>query len=188
MAIASLLACGAAGSLAGADVYTWRGPDGVVHYSDYPKHEGYTPLEPVSSSGITADRYAHWDRDRIRSEIVRLARVHRLDPGLIEVVVRVESNFDPVAVSHKGAMGLMQLMPATAAFLGVHEPFDPAQNLEGGTRLLRRLLDRFEGKLDWALAAYHAGASRVDAAQGVPRIRSTQRYVRKILDLYPGAS
>ncbi len=88
------------------------------------------------------------------------------------------------AVSHKGAMGLMQLMPGTAKMLGVDDPFDPAQNLEGGIKYLSRLSDKYEGDLSKALAAYNAGPGRVDACGGIPPIAETQNYVHGVLAIY----
>lgn len=168
-----------------AEVYSWRDADGVLHFSDYPKHAGFQPLLQRTPLQHPAPRVAGgWDRQAIRDEIHRRSGRYRLDPWLVENVVRVESNFDPLAVSYKGAMGLMQLMPATAGELGVRHPFDPIENLEGGMRYLRYLLDRFDERLDWALAAYHAGPTRVTRAQGIPAIDSTQDYVRRVLTGY----
>jgi len=99
-----------------------------------------------------------------------------------------ESAFRPCAVSPKGAMGLMQLEPGTAADLGVKNPFDPADNVLGGARLLRQLLNRYDGDLSMTLSAYNAGSGRVDAAMGVPAIPETIDYVKRILDKLPAAS
>jgi soluble lytic murein transglycosylase-like protein len=106
-----------------------------------------------------------------------------LQHGLLRAVIRQESGFDPCAVSRKGAMGLMQLMPATAADLSVSDPFDPAENVFAGARLLRTLLDRYKGDLPLALGAYNAGPGRVDAFGTIPPIPETIDYVRKILNL-----
>jgi soluble lytic murein transglycosylase-like protein len=106
-----------------------------------------------------------------------------LDAGLLRAVIRQESAFDPCAVSPKGAMGLMQLMPATAAGLGVADPFDPHENVSAGARFLRTLLDRYKGDLPLALGAYNAGPGRVDAFGAIPPIPETVDYVRKILKL-----
>jgi soluble lytic murein transglycosylase-like protein len=98
-------------------------------------------------------------------------------------VVKAESNFDPTAVSGAGAAGLMQLMPGTAASLGVEDVFNPEQNVEGGVRLLRQLLDRYQGNVVYALAAYNAGPGAVDRYGGVPPYRETQTYVPRVLGL-----
>lgn len=116
--------------------------------------------------------------------IDRLAEHHGVDTQLAHAVVRVESNYDSRAVSPKGAMGLMQLMPATARQYAVDDPFDPAQNLAAGLQHLRLLLDRFgKGKVSLALAAYNAGEGAVSRYRGIPPFRETQEYVRRILTL-----
>jgi len=115
------------------------------------------------------------------------ARRHGLDPGLVLAVVSVESAFRPAAVSRKGAQGLMQLMPATAASLGVKDAFDPVENLDGGSRHLGSLLTLYGGDLVNALAAYNAGAGAVARYRGVPPYRETRAYVKKVLERYQAA-
>ncbi len=109
------------------------------------------------------------------------ARRHGVDPALLAAVAEVESNFDPFAVSHKGAEGLLQLMPATARRFGVQDSFDPEQNVEGGAQYLEWLLSRFAGDESLALAGYNAGEGAVDRHQGIPPYRETERYVGKVL-------
>lgn len=108
-----------------------------------------------------------------------------LSERLVRSVIQVESAYDPRAVSHKGAMGLMQLMPETAVMLAVDDPYDPAQNLRAGTAYLRRMLDRF-GRLEIALAAYNAGPTAVERYDGIPPYQETRNFVRKVLALYRG--
>ncbi len=110
------------------------------------------------------------------------AQKQGLTPDLLRAVIDKESAFRPCAVSPKGAMGLMQLMPATAEHFGVRDPFDPRQNVDAGTRLLKELLVRYSGDLSLALAAYNAGAKRVDSEGGIPLIPETINYVGEILD------
>jgi soluble lytic murein transglycosylase-like protein len=122
----------------------------------------------------------------LREIAAAAARRHGLDPGLVIAVVSVESGFRPEAVSPKGAQGLMQLMPGTAASLGVEDAFDPAQNLDGGARHLGQLLTLYGGDVARALAAYNAGEGAVHRHGGVPPYRETRAYVKKVLDQYRG--
>ena len=124
----------------------------------------------------------------IDAAIDAAAARHHVDPSLVRSVVKVESNFNPNAVSRKGAMGLMQLMPSTARSLNVSNPFDPAQNVDAGVRHLRKLLDSYGGNVRLTLAAYNAGAGAVARSAGVPHFRETQDYVRRITNLYNGGS
>jgi len=117
----------------------------------------------------------------IEQAIQRAAERYNVPSYLIHSVIRCESNFKPDALSHAGAQGLMQLMPATAGELGVTDPFDIQQNIDGGTRYLRQMLDRFDGDIKNALAAYNAGPGTVSRYGGVPPYRETQAYVEKVL-------
>lgn len=124
--------------------------------------------------------------DRIVQEA---AQRHKVDPALVKAVISTESDWNPHAVSRKGAEGLMQLIPETAERFGVGNPMDPVQNVEGGTTYLRWLLDRYNGDLRKTLAAYNAGEGAVDQSRGVPRYRETQQYVQKVTHAYfqPGS-
>ena len=118
---------------------------------------------------------------RFAGEINAAAARHRLDPALLKALIRQESNFNPNAVSPAGARGLTQLMPGTAAALGVRNPLDPAQAINGGAKYLRQQLDRFGGDVRKALAAYNAGPGAVARHGGVPPYAETQNYVRKVM-------
>jgi soluble lytic murein transglycosylase-like protein len=122
----------------------------------------------------------------IDTAIEEAAARHNVDPNLVRAVVKVESNFNPNAVSRKGAMGLMQLMPATARQLRVTNPFDPQQNVDAGVRHLKQLLESYDGDINLTLAAYNAGAGAVARSSGVPHFAETQKYVRRITNLYYG--
>lgn len=119
---------------------------------------------------------------QIRGLIQQSAARHGIDPKLVEAVVKAESGYNPRAISGVGARGLMQLMPGTAAGLGVKDSFDPAQNIEGGTKYLAGLIRRFGGNIRHAVAAYNAGPSAVAKYNGVPPYRETQTYVNRVLD------
>ncbi len=116
--------------------------------------------------------------------ISRVSRRYNVDPYLIKAVIKAESDFDCYALSKKGAQGLMQLMPATARELKVRNPFNPHENIDGGTRYLRSMLDIFDGDVALSLAAYNAGPTRVKRLQKIPRIPETIRYVKKVLGHY----
>jgi membrane-bound lytic murein transglycosylase B len=131
---------------------------------------------PIASSGD------------IDSAIEQAAARHNVDPNLVRSVIKVESNFNPNAVSRKGAMGLMQLMPQTARSLNVSNPFDPEQNVDAGVRHLKKLLESYGGDVRLTLAAYNAGSGAVARSAGVPHFSETQNYVKRITNLYYGGS
>ncbi len=130
------------------------------------------------------------NREKIEQMIREVSDRYRVDPALVRAVIQTESNWNSSAVSRKGALGLMQLVPGTAQQLGVSNAFDPKQNLDGGVRYLHTLLQRYNGDLDKALAAYNAGPGAVDRAGGIPQYRETREYVQKVTDSYfrPGSN
>jgi soluble lytic murein transglycosylase-like protein len=127
-------------------------------------------------------------QEQIDAAIDQAAARHNVDPSLVRAVIKVESNFNPNAVSRKGAMGLMQLMPQTARQLKVSNPFDPEQNVDAGVRHLKKLMESYGGDLRLSLAAYNAGAGAVARSAGVPHFAETRNYVRRITRLYLGES
>ncbi len=126
------------------------------------------------------------DRSELRQLINQVSLEHGVDPKLVDALVRVESSYDPRAVSRKGAMGLMQLMPGTVDRLQVEDPFDPEENVRAGVKEISRLVDRYAGSLQLALAAYNAGEGAVARYRGVPPYNETRSYVSRILTLYTG--
>lgn len=116
--------------------------------------------------------------------IMQAANTYQVDAALIQAIIMAESSYNPKAVSHRGAQGLMQLMPTTAKWLGVKDTFDPALNIDGGVRYFKRLLDRFNGDIKLALAAYNAGSRYVRKYGGVPPFRATRIYIKKVLNYH----
>ena len=116
--------------------------------------------------------------------ILQTANRYQMDPALVNAIIMAESEYNPRAVSKRGARGLMQLMPATAAALGVTDSFNPEQNLDGGVRYFKRLVIRFNGDVTLALAAYNAGSGKVRFYQGVPPFKATKRYIKKVFIYY----
>jgi soluble lytic murein transglycosylase-like protein len=141
-------------------------------------------LDRDSPLNLTRDRV--FTQEQVDAAIDEAAARHNVDPNLVRSVVKVESNFNPNAVSRKGAMGLMQLMPGTARSLNVTNPFDPEQNVDAGVRHLKQLLENYGGDIRLSLAAYNAGAGAVARSTGIPRYAETQNYVSRITNLYFG--
>jgi len=147
----------------------------------------YMPSE-ISFTG--QDRPSvYLDRDGAEKMVREASERHNVDPALVRAVIETESNWNPSARSRKGAVGLMQLIPSTAQRFGVNDAFNPRQNVEAGVRYLKTLLERYNGNLDLALAAYNAGEGAVDRAGGVPHYRETRNYVQRVQDAYyrPGS-
>jgi len=126
-----------------------------------------------------------FDRQALRGLAARIARKHAVDEALVLAVIEVESRYDAFAVSPRGAMGLMQLMPQTAARFAVRNTFNPAENVDGGVRYLKELLERYSGQVRLALAAYNAGEKAVDQFKGIPPFRETQQYVGRVIGALP---
>jgi soluble lytic murein transglycosylase len=155
--------------------------DGVIHLTNVPADPRYRGLPGATGTTTGWLRLPPRALPRYAAEIQEIARAHSVSSRLIAAVMRTESGFDPAAVSPKGAGGLMQLMPGTAAALGVVDRFNPRENIRGGVRHLRYLLDRYRGSVSLALAAYNAGEGVVDAYRGIPPYPETQQYVRRVL-------
>src|SRR5262245_34481180 len=166
-----------------AQIYAWRDANGTLVLSDRsidrptdvyqvegaPRYVSTTPVESPSA------------REQYEPYVLQYSNQHSLRPELVRAVIQVESGYNPRALSVKGAMGLMQLMPETARMLGVHRPYDPEQNIRGGTRYLRLLLDKYDGSEELALAAYNAGSGAVDRyGKRIPPYREARDYGEKV--------
>ncbi|TSA05655.1 MAG: DUF4124 domain-containing protein [Nitrospiraceae bacterium] len=169
----------------GETIYQYMDSNGVVHFSNVPTNPQYKRLR---GERTLARLKPTLPASQLNETILLNSHKHSLSPALVHAVIRAESAYNPNAVSSKGAMGLMQLMPGTASLLKVSNPYDPEENISGGVRYLRYLLDRFGGNLELALAAYNAGESRVLRDNQIPRISETQQYVRKVIRFYKDLS
>src|SRR5882724_3301200 len=174
---------------ASGEVYRLAENDGTVHFTNAPTDPRYRSLGGYSS-GTAAGwlRVPPADTARYVTEIRDASGRYGVPERLVQAVIRVESAFNPRAVSVKGAQGLMQLMPETASMLGVRNSFDPQQNIDGGVRHLRGLIDRFGNDLPLALAAYNAGEKAVVNHRGIPPFPETRDYVTRVLHLYDGGT
>lgn len=187
------------GSVEARDIYIYKDYDGNTVLTDRRSHgpgfelSGYElvmkrRMKEYSSpkSGNKVPSYS-WLKKQVQAlspTIARVAEDTRVDETLLHAVILAESAYNPKALSPKGAMGLMQLMPATARRFGVDDAWDPSQNIEGGARYLDFLLDRFDDNRELALAAYNAGEGAVDKYDGIPPYRETQGYVKKVMKFY----
>jgi len=177
-------------SLAEADgAFRLVDEEGVTHITDTPTDPRYRQIRGSSgtASGWLRIPSAVQASPAFGKEIRETADRYGVSPTLVEAVIRTESGFNPWAVSRKGAQGLMQLMPQTASALGVRDSFNPKQNIDGGVRHLKYLLDRYPGNVSLALAAYNAGEGAVDLYRGIPPYTETRLYVQKVLERSGGA-
>ena len=170
-------------SIASADVYKYVDENGVICYTDAPfgkKTEKVIAQKPQIENApvVFQSDYNHY--------IQKAAQKYEIEPELIHAVIKTESNGNHRAVSKKGAKGLMQLMPSTASDMNVGNPFNPEENIEGGTRYLKYLIEKFNGNVTLALAAYNSGPKTVEKYGNIPPISETQQYVKKVYALYNG--
>ena len=164
------------------DIYKYIDENGVMHFTNVPtassvKYRVYIREAPAVSPDSTTSSPYH-------DLIIRAAEKHGISVPLLKAIIKAESNFNPKAVSKKGAMGLMQIMPQNVKALNIHDPFDPRENIMGGTRYFKRLVNRFDGKISLAIAAYNAGPVAVERHQRIPPFRETQDYVKRVLKYY----
>ena len=176
---------------AGAQVYKWVDENGIITFSNVapPSNREFQVLRFPCYAADPKCRSVRWEKVPLNTraysrEIQSAASFNALEESLIRAIIHAESAYQPDARSPKGAQGLMQLMPETAAELDVANPFDPAENIDGGARYLQRLLAEFEGDLDLAAAAYNAGPNAVYEHGGIPPYDETREYVRRVKILY----
>jgi len=175
-----------------ADIYSYEDADGTTHLTNVPSDSRYTltlqerTYPPPEDKPDTTPPTGRAARQRHYGPLVeKVAREHNVDPALLNAVITVESSFDPRAISNKGAVGLMQIMPNIARRYGVTDRYDPVENVRAGTGYLRDLIHRFDGDIPLALAAYNAGEAAV-ARNGnrIPPNRETPSYVMRVMALY----
>jgi soluble lytic murein transglycosylase-like protein len=191
--VAAVVAAAAVGypGEASADIFSYTDAEGVVHFSNKPagdgryrlvikspdrRRAGVVPFLPSDTSSERFTRYGEWIR--------QAATLYQIPEELVRAVIMAESNYDPRAVSPTGAQGLMQLMPETGLRMQVRDPFDPRENIFGGTRYLRVLANMFNGDLELTIAGYNAGEAAVVRYAGIPPYEETQGYVTKVLTYY----
>jgi soluble lytic murein transglycosylase len=164
-----------------ADVFAYTDRNGVLTFTNVPTHAGFRRV--LRDSSRQAQNAAQFNNSYDHFILTASGR-HSVDADLIRAVIKTESDFNPAARSHKGAMGLMQLMPDTARLHNVMDAYDPGENVEAGVRHLRMLLDRYQGNLELSLAAYNAGSGAVEKHRGIPPFAETRDYVRRVLRFY----
>ncbi len=170
---------------ASSEIYRYKDEKGVWHFSNIRSNKHYKPY--LSRTGKKKRRYSKsdkFDADRYDAYIRLASKKFQVDGSFIKAIIRAESSFDHKAVSSKGAKGLMQLMPATAAKLKVNDPFDPKENILGGTRYISSLLKRFKNNKILALAAYNAGPKEVESRKGIPPFPETKTFVKRVMRYY----
>ncbi len=166
-----------------ADIYMYIDSDGVLHFTNRPTSSNYKVYVKEKPHKTTAAP-PYVDSNEYDHMIQEAADFHGVSFSLIKAIIRAESGFNPKAVSHKGAMGLMQIMPGNFKAFNLHDPFNPRENIMAGVGYVARLLNRFKGRLPLVLAAYNAGPNRVEAYQDIPPIEETEKYVKKVMKYY----
>ena len=170
-----------------AEIYKYVDEEGVIHYTDRPKNSNYKLLQIFNKFSYNKrPQIAKKSIGNLKPIIDEVAQRYGQDPKLIQSIISRESNFNAAAVSPKGAMGLMQLMPQTAKRFNVKDPFHPRDNIEGGVAYLDYLMRMFDNDLELALAAYNAGESNVMNYSGIPPFKETRNYVKNVLGSYKG--
>jgi soluble lytic murein transglycosylase len=165
-----------------ADIYRYIDENGVMHFTNAPTSSSREFKLFLREGSKSAPSW--YNREKYDDLITSASERFGLSFPLLKAIIKAESDFDARAVSKKGAMGLMQIMPQNFKLLGLKDPFDPTQNINAGARYFRQLYDRFNGKLALSLAAYNAGPTAVDRYQTIPPYEETEEYVRRVLKFY----
>ena len=165
-----------------ADIYRYIDENGVMHFTNAPTSSSQEFKLFLREKKTPASAWYY--RNKYDDVIVKASKRHGVSFPLLKAIIKAESDFDPQAVSKKGAMGLMQIMPKNFKLLGLKDPFDPTQNINAGARYFKQLYDRFNGKLALSLAAYNAGPTAVDRYKTIPPYEETEEYVRRVLKYY----
>jgi soluble lytic murein transglycosylase-like protein len=168
-------------SPASADIYKYVDAEGIIHLTNVPTQTGVKYTLIMREKRVLLDKKLGENISQYDELIMKASGKYNVEPALVKAIIKAESNFNHRAVSRKGAKGLMQLMPATASYLQVRDSFHPENNIEGGVKYVRYLLNFFNGNLPLALAAYNAGENAVLRYGGIPPYRETQTYVRRVL-------
>jgi soluble lytic murein transglycosylase-like protein len=166
-----------------ADIYQYVDEEGVVHFTNAQYDERYRLYLREGAKELPAAQESAapgW----MMEYADRYSRAHNLSPALVKAIIRAESNGNRFAISRKGAMGMMQLMPFTSKRLKVNDPFDPVENIEGGVKYIKELLGTFGGNVAYAVAAYNAGPAAVRKYGGIPPYQETRTYVKRVMDYY----
>jgi soluble lytic murein transglycosylase-like protein len=180
-ALVSLFIVVSVASPAFADIYKFEDAQGVIHLTNVPTENGVKYVLIMREKRILLDKKLGDNMSQYDDLIIKASEKHKIEPALIKAIIKAESNFNHRAISPKGARGLMQLMPATASSLQVQDSFHPENNIEGGVKYLRYLLNYFNGNLPLALAAYNAGENAVIRHRGIPPYRETKVYIQRVL-------
>lgn len=166
-----------------ADIYMYVDKNGVIHFTNVPTNSetDYRIYIKEKRRGPESSEYYEDDFDPY---IAEASKRHGVSFPLVKAIIKAESDFNPRAISRKGALGLMQIMPENLKTLQIRDPFDPWENIMGGTRYFKMMLERFKGKLPLSLAAYNAGPTAVDRYQSIPPFKETENYIEKVMMYY----